>query len=427
MDHVLQVSLYTLETLEGLQANTKLRRHADKIANFWLTRLRDSPPAKRLNYVYLVNDIVQNARARKRIEFPDAFAPLMPEACQTAYRSSTPEIQSKIRRVVEVWKQRSVFEAPIVAAIDTRLDEIDKAKGSSGRKTLMGKSLYGSPSGGGMPKELETLGPLQTAITKATIEARPLLDTAEREYEKNNDPDIALPTLPVHAANLTGLIKSLAAAESAVNATIKARQALIADLERIISKNKTSLDIEEESRTVVAKRKSAMEAKKRDVEDDINRVMASKEDSPEAPEASHGNGNGKRSTSFVDERPEVEELTPEPEDEPTFSPVPFADEGAIYEETTPSQSPPSNPAVAAALSGFGDTGSRSRVRVASGGSLNGSSAKRRKMSHDEDDAVPDLGPMGMDNLGQEPTGRDVLVDLDADVNELLRQEGGGGL
>ena len=105
-----------------------------------------------------------------------------------------------------------------------------------------------------MPKELETLGPLQTAITKATIDARPLLDTAEREYEKNNDPDVALPSLPVHAANLTGLIKSLAAAESAVNATIKARQALIADLERIISTNKTTLDIEEQSRTVVAER-----------------------------------------------------------------------------------------------------------------------------------------------------------------------------
>lgn len=352
----------------------------------------------------------------------------MPEACQTAYRSSTPEIQSKIRRVVEVWKQRSVFEAPIIAAIDTRLDEIDKAKGASGKKTLMGKSLYGSPSGGVMPKELETLGPLQTAVTKATIDARPLLDTAEREYEKNNDPDIALPTLPMHAANLSGLIKSLAAAESAVNATIKARQALIADLECIVSKNKSSLNIEEESRTVMAERKSAMEAKKRDVEDDINRTLANAEDSPDALEASDGNTNGKRMSSFVDERPEVEELTPEPEDEPTFSPVPFANEGAVYEGTTPpSLTPPSNPAVAAALSGFGDTGSKSRVRVASGGSLNGSSAKRRKMSQDEDDAVPDLGPMGMETFGQENPARNVLVDLDTDVSELLRQEGGGSL
>jgi hypothetical protein len=48
------------------------------------------------------------------------------------------------------------------------------------------------------------------------------------------------------------------------------------------------------------------------------------------------------------------------------------------------------------------------------------------MSHDEDEAVPELGPMGMDDLGQEGgSARDVLVDLDADVNELLRQEGGG--
>lgn len=31
------------------------RRHANRIASFWLTRLKESSPAKRLNLVYLVN------------------------------------------------------------------------------------------------------------------------------------------------------------------------------------------------------------------------------------------------------------------------------------------------------------------------------------------------------------------------------------
>ena len=96
----------------------------------------------------------------------------MAEATQTAYRSSPPDIQGKIRRVVEVWRSRSVFEAPIQAAIESRLDEVDKTKGP-GKKTLMGNSLFGSgSSGSGMPKELESLGPLQIAVSKADDLAR---------------------------------------------------------------------------------------------------------------------------------------------------------------------------------------------------------------------------------------------------------------
>jgi regulator of Ty1 transposition protein 103 len=354
----------------------------------------------------------------------------MPEAAQTAYRSSTPEIQNKIRRVVEVWKSRNVFEAPIIEAIETRLNEIDKAKGSSGKKTLMGNSLF--HSGSAMPKELETLGPLQTAATKAALDVRPALDAAEREYSRLNDPEVTQPSLPVHAARLSSLIKSLAAAESSVSASIKARQSLIADLERILQTNKGALAKDEEAVAETASRKTATEAKKREVEDAIMRGLTSADNSPGTPEAKAGTGGGnanrKRSSSFIDERPEVEELTPEPDDGPPFVASNPGEGYSVLDEAPPAQPQPSNPAVAAALSGFGDTGSTSRVRVASGGSLNGSSTKRRKLSHEEDQGVPDLGSMGMDNLGQEEDARgggDILVDLDAEVSELLRQEGGG--
>lgn len=348
----------------------------------------------------------------------------MPEACQTAYRSSPPEIQNKIRRVVEVWKTRNVFEGPIVEAIDARLDEVDKSKGASGKKTLMGKSLYGSSSGSGMPKELETLGPLQAAVTKASLDARPSIDTADREYSSVNDPDASLPTPPVHAARLSSLIKSLAAAESSINASIKKRQALVADLERILETNRTALKKDEDSLTELNERRTVTETKKREVEDSIMRGLTSTDNSPEAPDLESGNGIG-RPNSSVDERPEVEELTPEPEE--AFSPPFGRDELDIAEEVAPLQSPLSDPIAPAPSLGFGEAVSTSRVRVASDGSVNVPSAKRRKMSHEEDNAVPDLGGMGMENLGQERARGDVLVDLDADVNELLRQEGGGSM
>jgi regulator of Ty1 transposition protein 103 len=373
------------------------RRHAERIANVWLTRLRDAPPPKRLNFIYLVNDIVQNARARKRTEFPDAFAPLIAEAMQTAYRSSTPEIQAKIRRVLNVWQTRTVFDAPIVEAVEARLNEIDKSKGTSGgKKTLMGKSLFGGSGEGSVPPELEPLVPLQTAVTKAIIDARPAVDASQKEYTSLNDPEAVQPTPPVYAARLSGLIKQLSNAETALSASIKARQSLIKDLERILEVNKSALEKDEQTFMDLGSRKTSTEAKKRDVEDAIMRGLTAQQDSPNLDEP-----------DYTGDRPEVEELTPEPEDATT------GDGG--YQ--------PSNPAVAAALSGFGDGGfPTGRLRQASGGSLNGGGAKRRKMSHGEDHAVPDLGEMGMENLGREgQTVASALGDLDADVDELLEQ------
>jgi regulator of Ty1 transposition protein 103 len=313
----------------------------------------------------------------------------MPEAFQTAYRSSTPEIQNKLKRVLEVWKTRVTFEATILDAVDARLEEADKSKGGSGgKKTLMGKSLFSSSSDKPMPKELETLGPLQIAVTKATIDARPSIDSAQKDYTALNDPEATLPTPPVYAAKLSGLIKQLSHAETAVSASIKARQELVADLERILEINKSALTKDEETFLDLGSRKTSTEAKKRDVEDAIMRGLSGSDGDGETSDLAGGDAY---------DRPEVEELTPEPEQVS------------------------SNPAIAAALSGLDDTGYiPGKVRQASNSSLNGQSAKRRKMSHGDDHVVPDLGAMGMENLGREGESvGSLLGSLDADVNELI--------
>ncbi|KIW15962.1 hypothetical protein PV08_06012 [Exophiala spinifera] len=473
-DEALKAKLSTLnETQDSIVSVSQWimfhKRHADRIANYWLTRLRDSPPAKRLNFIYLVNDIVQNARARKRTEFPDAFSPFMAEAIQTAYRSSPAEIQHKIRRVVDVWRARNVFETPILEAIESRIEEVDKTKGSSGggKKTLMGQSLFNSSSSTGMPKELETLAPLQTAVTKQTISARPTIDTAQTEYIKLTDPSAVLPSPPVHAARLSSLIKALAAAESSVSASIKARKALIADLERILDINKSALAKDETTFLELESRKNSTEAKKREVEDGIIRGLSAAEHVPasaENPESAilspdlHEPSNDS-GAAFHSQRPEIEALTPERE--------PSADEyGGFFQSPPPQQqdvgrynpsaSPrASNPAIAAALASFsgaelytpgysattstptpsdlGGAGSLVRGRSSSGQhGMNGlSTAKRRKMSHGEDEMVPDLGEMGMEGFGQLDAGGgpafndEALRNLDQDVTDLLRQEGGG--
>ena len=331
----------------------------------------------------------------------------MAEATQTAYRSSTPDIQAKIRRVVEVWRSRSVFEAPIQAAIEARLDEVDKTKGP-GKKTLMGNSLFGSgSSGSGMPKELESLGPLQIAVSKASITTNASTQTADLEYEKLNDSNITLPSPPVHAARLSALMKALANAESSVAESVKARKVLIEGLEKILETNRTQLAKDEDTYINLSSRKTSTEAKKREVEDGIMRGMStSAENSPA--NGSPGDRGHSESTAAEPERPVYEALTPPPVEaltpvgSPKLNPVV---EPVQQEQEHEVEDNPNIHDILATMSGV------SRVRPASGQGMNGTNAKRRKMSHGTEDFAVNLG--GIDGG---------LGDLDEDVAELLRQE-----
>jgi len=47
---------------------------------------------------------------------------IIAEAMAIAYKGASNEIQQKLRRVVEVWRQRSVFETPIQEAVEARVD-----------------------------------------------------------------------------------------------------------------------------------------------------------------------------------------------------------------------------------------------------------------------------------------------------------------
>lgn len=98
------------------------RRYADRTAQLWLTRIKDSGSNKRLNLIYLVNEVAQQSKARKKDDFLNAFSPIMPEASAIAYKGATHEVQNRLRRVFEVWRQRQIFENAIQDAVEARIN-----------------------------------------------------------------------------------------------------------------------------------------------------------------------------------------------------------------------------------------------------------------------------------------------------------------
>lgn len=396
------------------------RRHADRTATIWLQRLKDSGSNKRLNLVYLANEVAQQSKARRKDDFLLAFSPIIAESTAIAYKGATNEVQQKLRRVVEVWRQRQIFESTIQDAIEARTDELDKTRSSS-KKPLLGGSLFSGSSGPSAPLEIEPLVPLQIAVSKAAATTLSAVPTADSEYDKLTDPSKPTPTPPVHAARLSALLKNLANAEGAVSESIKARRSLIAGLESIIETNRAALTNEEAQKETLTTRKSVIEAKKREVEDGIMRGLSA----PSTPVVAHGSPasdprtNGRvmspnDNEAVEPERPDVEELTPPPPEPrtPARSPA-TAIPAALPTHIQPALSSHHAPiAPQAAGADLLSSLSMPPVRHYPGtpGSAGGSMAKKRKV----DDDYPDFG-----------SGEDAMADLDDDVAELLRAESGG--
>lgn len=291
--------------------------------------------------------------------------------------------------------------------------ELDKSR-SSGKKPALGGSLFSSAPGS-LPAELQPLAPLQTAVSKASVSSNSAVTTANTEYDKLHGPSVQLPTPPVHAARLSQLLKSLANAESSVSDIIKSREALIGGLEKLLDSNRSALAKEQSQVQELSTRKAAVEAKKREVEDGIMRGLSAEEST-----GSNREDIADRTAHAPDEaepeRPVVEELTPPPVE--TLTPV---DSPKLNPIDTPQNHPPLNDShdlqplsddansSSTAAPDILSTLAMARNRPQSGSPANGSSTKKRKVSHGQQDY-------------SQFTGGDAMEDLDDDVAELLRQE-----
>ncbi|KAK5656153.1 hypothetical protein OQA88_4913 [Cercophora sp. LCS_1] len=243
------------------------RRHAAQTVHLWLTKLKDLPSPKRLNMIYLANEVTQQSKARHKDDFLQAFSPFIADATATAYKGASTDIQSKLRRVVDVWRERAIFDPATQAGMEARLDELDKTRSTS-KVGGFGGPIFAaaSASASAIPPELAPAVPLQQSISKSGTQFKTAITAANTEFDKVMDPQSSSPAPAVHAARLTGLLKSLATAQSAVEERIKARGELVTALEKMLATNREALQSERSQLEELASRHKLAETKKKEVE-----------------------------------------------------------------------------------------------------------------------------------------------------------------
>jgi len=245
-----------------------------------------------------------------------------------------------------------------------------------------------------------------SSLTKSKSSSKASVATANGDYEKQTDPAAVIPSAPVYAARLNGLLKTLASAEGAVAERIKARKTLIDGLEKLLNTHRTELAEEEAQVALLAERKQAIDTKKRDVEDGIMRGFAnSNPNTPTQPSGSPGSNVTPNTPVPEPDRPKIEELTPPPFESltPVGSPA-----REIKEETDTKMGADTakNGDGAAPSWSPGPAYSSSSPQPGYGSSHTGT-LKKRKLTGGED--FPDFG--ADDNFGLDPETAQMLKDV----------------
>lgn len=291
--------------------------------------------------IYLANEIVQQSKVRNKPEFLSSFAPFIADATESAYRGSPPNIQDKIRRVVQVWRERKIFTEEVQAEVEGKMDggfvfytwmEInlteclaaDKKGMMTGKSMLGGGGLLGARTGGGLlgvgsssgggsiPLELiplaKTIKDLSDKNTSITI----AIGTANTEYAKHFDAE-SLPAPPVYAARLSSLMKTLDTADTAIKGAIEARKAHIRNIERLLEQSKTALERDQKTAADIAAKKQRTAETKDQVEtmilQDIDKTNNGGDDVDAGTDIIRAASAGRSRTPDT-RSPEIEALTP---------------------------------------------------------------------------------------------------------------------
>lgn len=107
-------------------------RHAADLCQIWASYAMGDGPAinltKRLALLYLCNDVVQQARHKRKPEFAAGFAKALPKVLHQVYPKLDSAIKPKLERLIGVWEQRNIFTAAQIQALRHSVELLKSGK-----------------------------------------------------------------------------------------------------------------------------------------------------------------------------------------------------------------------------------------------------------------------------------------------------------
>ncbi|KAM3923958.1 regulation of nuclear pre-mRNA domain-containing protein 1B [Leptodactylus fuscus] len=103
------------------------RKHAASIVTVWQRELKRAKSSRKLTFLYLANDVIQNSK-RKGPEFTREFENVLLDAFSHVSSEADDGCRKPLERLLHIWQERSVYTADFIQQIRLALDGEDSPR-----------------------------------------------------------------------------------------------------------------------------------------------------------------------------------------------------------------------------------------------------------------------------------------------------------
>ncbi|KAK1173009.1 regulation of nuclear pre-mRNA domain-containing protein 1A isoform X1 [Acipenser oxyrinchus oxyrinchus] len=147
------------------------RKHSKTIVTVWIQELKKAKVSRKLTFLYLANDVIQNSK-RKGPEFTKDFAPVIVDAFKHVASASDEGSKKHLERVFSIWQERAVYENDLLDQLKEVLQGGKKPKKRPYEEIKVKEDDYPCPSSpADSPQTVEIIKALQELENAASGDA----------------------------------------------------------------------------------------------------------------------------------------------------------------------------------------------------------------------------------------------------------------
>lgn len=197
------------------------RKHNEKIVSIWYKELTKAQSSRKLVFMYLANDVIQNSK-KKGPEFGTSFASVLPKAFKDiSHKCSDEKTFNSLTRILNIWGERGVYDSakireytsnlkPATSSSSSSSSTKEKPKDESSSRKRKADDSVSNTSNGSDKKSLKVPTPSKAKILEVNGEKHVTLSPTQQPAGDAPEPE--------------DLIKMLESLEEAASSDAKTRE-----------------------------------------------------------------------------------------------------------------------------------------------------------------------------------------------------------
>uniref|UniRef100_A0A3Q0SWW7 Regulation of nuclear pre-mRNA domain containing 1B n=1 Tax=Amphilophus citrinellus TaxID=61819 RepID=A0A3Q0SWW7_AMPCI len=111
------------------------RKHSALIVKVWHRELKKAKSSRKLTFLYLANDVIQNSK-KKGPEFTKDFESVLVDACSHVASEADESCKKHMERLLNIWKERNLYRSDFIQQLRLAIEDSNSPRPSEEKKPV---------------------------------------------------------------------------------------------------------------------------------------------------------------------------------------------------------------------------------------------------------------------------------------------------